>query len=1352
MRTLTCLLGFLLASLLVVPVFGLSASLLQGKVVVRWTGPNGENLRVDLDTSPTVRHYYGQVDVFSKHSTYNLSHSHLHIARTITLQNRESADLLTDCSNLEVLQNGSAMFQCRWNYHTTSDVRADWNGEIWVTIYDRLPYVFYGFSFEAQDTMGEEKNSEWILQIEARDGAFEEDGLLEAASFGARNNYVYQCDPTTGVGQLLAVYGSATGDGTSLQNWTELEAESRYARAYKTKDHLSPTGQRVCGTAIYQFLSHFSSAAYASTRQFLIQPGRDLTLNSSICTAGRWIGWHPLEAAYLVEARQDLVTIHLDGDDATCYQPTILVSNIDCSQTIDVLNGSEKLQEGIHYSIHRDPSNSRCYVWIYRLGGAPQSITIKKEIDVTPPTIELERRSLLTVWNHTDITLSARITDISGVREVSLWHNATGSLRRYSAGIRNQSGRYSYKIESGNYSLGQTVMWFFEATDASPRANAGNGSAQFFKIPEYCPLEIGAIYLCRPDGLSLHQDFRHENYQQKFRNMLRGQGYPFRFYSSRNLSLDKLARHRVLLVASQMIQDSAWDYRQYVEENESVSQVLKEYIDNGCGDIVLLNPACLPLLQDYLGIRGDWFEVYGYNQGLSASRVNVSVVTQVPGVTPTRGTTISQSDASVGTDNHLGEGWFLLNTTTGSWGNPTIYVNISLHLLDKTYWLPLGFWKVGRTNVWLALPKWTTRGLDLIGEPHDGKTGWLFKMVEYALGRSAKGLIPKIMPFMTRHGGVAYALNGLRAYMPREEQEAWIQTLGEIERIRKITGTPVSLYLGAIPLYSPLRPSITRQGQYFWYDECYNDTGIEHDPRLVTGLSEDYAKWFTGGDLEYNAEHMNWIINGTRKFIMVYGIRGKWPDRFKIDTDGDLDFSEEKEYRMYRDDWMWLNISGTVVNVTVRGITWESGENVPWTLLVMDDISHQVDNRLFDYINSRDWIRVGIHYPWMGVKTRGFHWGRDIDSPSMWPEDRCYELSRMYFEEALQALSMTIDRDQIEPAFSPSEHTIGSEYLSGFRDAGMLVHLSNWQALFGPEIYRTENTSQWYYNMYRGQESSFGPNNWMAIANMSGITARNLGIDIDAGGTSYFDTADDDLIWMDEHGWLEDYSPHSVEVCSILDALRFWNSTMHILNGGTFAASDATSMTIAFNMTEDAANLTWVLPRFNRRGLELSSVTVNGHNVLPDHSSAEAVFVTVRQTAGRCIIEASYAQPSTRVPPTVIAEKLVEIPENSSASITWSILSSEDPMGRCEVFLGKRHLHKAIWRNGTQIRLLVSGLKAGSYNCTIVAWSPWGPRAMASTLVVVRAEDPACTLFGAPLICAILLASVRTTLARRTRA
>lgn len=1303
----------------------LQASLKGSAVALTWEGPDGEILGASLDPLPVTRVGYGQVDVFSKHSTYNLSYSPTeHIARTITLQNRESADHLVRCYGFAVRENGSSMFQASWQFESISSTRADWIGTIWVTVYDRLPFIFIGFEMTPTNNKGEEKNSEWVLQLEARDGLFALDGELDASRFGATQNYGWQCEPSqSSRGQALILYGSLSPTSKSSIYWESFVPDARYLKAYKTDDDLAPDGAKVTAAAIYQFLPGFDPAGYADNLQFYSSATEDHTLNGSSALRGTWGGWQFQNAAYLVTADADQAEVAFDGRDDVLYRPTIMVQNIDCALTVDVLNGTTKLVEGVDYGLHRDASNFRCYVTIYRMSGTPQTITIKKGVDVSPPVIAGHRRSLSTVWDHTHVSVSARIWDISGVSEVAIWHNGTGILRRYANGVTNRTGTYSFWLSEGNYSMGDTIQWCFEARDASPQANTGTGPIQTFKVPDYVNLDIAGIYLCDPKGLNPGQDFGHENYQQKFLNILRGQGYPFQFYVLGNLSLDALAEHPILFIASQMIQDSAWDYRQYNETDPVLGTLLRQYLEHGCGDVVFLNPAALWQIRDLLGIGGEWLEIYGLNQQRSATEVTVIVEREVREVTPALGTRITLTDGGWGNDNHIGEGWFLLDTRTGSWGQPVVLVNITVTESGRTYWVPLGYWQTGSATIWLALPKWTTRGADLIGEPHDGRTGWLFRIVEHSLETLSSNRSGKMMPFMARHGAVSYSLNGLRAYMTSEEQQFWIDVLTSIERTRNATGSPLSLSIGAIPLYSPLRPILTDQGAYFWEDDCYNDTGIESDPRLVTGLDPSYAKWFTGGNAEYNARAMNWILNGTRKFIMVYNNTGDGPRLFKIDTDDDLDFSEEKEYRMFEDGWIFLNISGHVVNVTIRGVPWDPDPNMAWTLMVMDDITHQVNTTLFDYINSKDWIRVGIHYPWMATKPSGYHWGRYLDSSAMWSPADQYALSLAYFRDSLRALSAIIDPDQVEAAFSPSEHTVGADYLQGFRDAGMVVCLSNWQAIYGPERHEGRNTSQWFYTMYRGQEGDQGPSNWEPIVHLSGVTARNLGIDIDQGGTNLFPEAALDMAWMNDNGWFTDYSDYSVEVVSIMDAWRFWKSTLWMLGQGSTMHRTRTGLRIVFHQSLDLTGLTWVLPSHNASGLPYLAMYLDGSPVLPDCTQDGYVYWTSTASPGRHVLEIVYGSPRLDRPPSDNDPADIAYTHLSTGnSVTWVIVDWEQAQGSYVIKRDATQVAFGKWTNNHQIAHSVDGLQPGNYTFTIIYWDSRNPRQTDEVRVTVEQQ------------------------------
>jgi len=1327
-----------------------SARIAGSTVSVTWRGSSGHILRTNLDTHPIVRVGYGQVDVFQKHSTYDLNVSTEHIARTITIQNRESGDQGVRCGNWTITENSTAMFQCRWDFNTVSQTRATWNGQIWVTIFDGLPRIFIGLRMTASEPKGEEENSEWILQIEARDGIFDRDGSLEATNYGTRENFGWQFDTFDGnLGHVLMTYGrpSALSVPSDPWGWRGIVPGSRYLKAYKSRDGFAEDGESVVVTAIYEFVEDLDPQSFAENLQYLVSGEEDLTLNNSRALIGKWLGWDYLRAAYAVKASEDEAKIALSGHEGILYEPALLVENIRSEGTIDVLNGSVKLVEGKDYTLHRDPKRRMCYVLVRRMSGFPQNITVKKGIDVTPPRIIDPKRSLKTVWNHTRVRLSARISDISGVKRVTIWHNGTGVLSQHTQGICNNSGLYSFWLDPGNYSFGDTIEWFFQAQDSSPRGNVGNGSKQTFFVPKYRRLDVGGIYLCGPDGLALGQDYGHENYQQKFKNMLRGQGVPFTFYTGGNISLQKLEGYPYLVIGSQMIQDSAWDYRQYLEENTTVGKVLREYLEHECGDIVFIDPAALWQIRGLLGIRGDYAEMYGYNQGLSADRVDVCVVHAIPGVTPREGTNVSQVDGDVGTDNHLGEGWFLLDTNNGSWGNPKVFVNITVAVGNQRYWIPLGYWKVNRSKIWLTLPKWTTRGLDLVGEPHDGKTGWLFKIVEYAMQTAGGNISAKIMPFMTRHSGVSYSLNGLRPYMTVEEQSRWIQTLEGIAKIRKETGSPVSLYIGAIPLHSPLRPSLIDQGEYFWEDYCYNDTGIERNSHLMTGLDGNYSKWFTGGNNEYNAMGTNWILNGTRKFIMLYNNTPSGPFHFKIDTDGDLDFSEEKEYTMYEDGWMKLNISGKVVNITVRGILWERQKDMGWTLLVMDSIENQVDTRLFDYINSHDWIRVGIHYPWMGVKRHGSHWGRSIDETDMWPESDLYSNSRRYFEDSLSALKRIIDPDQVEPVFSPSEHTISRKYMRGFRDAGMTVHLSNWQALFGPERYECENESQFFYNMYRGQEDGWGPGNWMAIVNLSGITARNLGIDIDQGGTSYYDAADDDMMWMKDHGWLADYSDRSVEVVSIMDAWRFWNSTLHMLLHDSQAFSNGSCLWIRFKGSREMQKLTWAFPRRNASGSLWQEAYFDGRRVLPNLTDQKYTYLTLESPEGTHEVALRYGRSLPSEPPFDNDPGDINYTiQTTGHTIRWVVSDRVDPSGQYVLELNSSQIGFGRWINGTALKISCDHLPLGTHSFRLVYWDSKSPKLEDEVLVTVTPvgeHGPIIGLVAVLVLLHVLQASVR---------
>jgi len=1321
-RTLIILVGILILLSFPSVSANLNASLSGGSVRVTWHGTSGEVLRTNLDLSPVTRVGYGQVDVFQKHSTFNMSFDPVsHVARTITIQNRESADSSVTCDGWTTTENSSTMYQCRWNFQSVSGTRADWSGQIWATIYDRLPYVFIGFEMTTQNGKGEEKNSEWTIQLEARDGFFELDGAREASSFGLRDNFGWQTEPGIGgMGQVLIAYGGTAQGFQVPGGWTKITADSRFLKAFKTDDDLIPDGQTNSGTAVYQFVHDFNPVSFSGHLQFYRNGATDYTLESSQAVLGTWRGWDSLRGAYSTVASNNQVVVDLKGLGETTYTPTILVEDLDCRRTVNVLNRTALLVEGTDYGIHRNPGNRRCYIVLYDMNSSPQEITIKKGIDVTPPTFTQHSRTLATVWNHTHVGLSARIKDISEIGSVAIWHNGNGGFRRYTDGVVNNSGVYSYWLTSDNYTFGDTVEWYFEATDASPGRNKGLGAVQSFDVPEYRHLEIGGIYICDTEGFDPDQDFGHEYYDQKFVNILRGQGYPFDFYSQWNITLDRLAKHPILVIASEMVQDSAWDYSQYNTTDPSFSALIGEYLEHGCGDIVFLNPGALWSLRELLGIEGDWFQIVGLNREASAEAVEVRVLEEIPGITPARGTSVTLRDGNWGNDNHLGEGWMLLNTTGGSWGDPREVVRITVEDEGSEYWIPLGYWNVGPSKIWLALPKWTTRGRDLIGEPHDGETGWLFKLVEHSLESLSANTSGKIMPFMTRHGSVSYALNGLRSWMTSEEQEEWIEVLTRIEETRDATGTPKSLYIGAIPLYSPLRPDLLGQGADFWQDDCNNDTGIESDPRLVTGLSKDYTKWFTGGNEEYNARGMNWIINGSRPFIMLYNRTGGGPHYFKIDTDGDLDFEEEAGYRMYQDYEMKLEISGEVQIVTFRGVTWEGDPNIPWTLLVMDDISHQVDTSLFDFINSRDWIRVGIHYPWMAAKPYGSHWGRSIDESAMWPEEEQYLLCRSYFEDALAALGEVIDSGQIEPAFTPSEHTIDEDYMKGFADAGMVVHISNWQALFGPERYVGENPDQWFYNMFRGQEGGSGPSNWMPIVDLSGITARNLGIDIDSGGRSFFPQAASDMEWMNENGWLNDYSDLSIQVSSIMDAWRFWKSTLAMLGNGCKMVQTPSGIRIEFTGSPWMEGITWMLPAHDFQGNTYHQLLLDGVKVLANLTLGDYLYFTMPSPGGDHVIELRYTPTFIHNDPRDDDPLNLSYTVGSTGNrITWRVNDWEENQGSYVILKEGLQVERGKWYNGLEIGIGVDGLPEGNHSYSIIYWDSRSPKKIDTVSVSV---------------------------------
>jgi hypothetical protein len=465
---------------------------------------------------------------------------------------------------------------------------------------------------------------------------------------------------------------------------------------------------------------------------------------------------------------------------------------------------------------------------------------------------------------------------------------------------------------------------------------------------------------------------------------------------------------------------------------------------------------------------------------------------------------------------------------------------------------------------------------------------------------------------------------------------------------------------------------------------------------------------------------MNWIINGSRKFIMLYNSTPGGPHRFKIDTDEDLDFAEEREFNMYQDYRIHLEVSGQVIPVTIRGVNWVGHPNIPWTLMIMDDISHQVDTSLFDFINSRDWIRVGIHYPWMATKPSGNHWGRSIDESAMWNAEDQYDLCREYFEKSLEILEEVIDAEQVEPVFTPSEHTIGEDYLKGFSDAGMVVHLANWQALFGPEKYVAENNSQWFYNMFRGQEGGWGPSNWMQIANMSGIAARNLGIDIDSGGNNFFPDATRDMEWMNENGWLTDYSDMSVQVASIMDAWRFWSATREMLWSNCRMVQTPDSILIEFTGDGSMEGITWMLPTHDYMGRVYHKLVLDGAVVLANLTRPDYFYYTMQDPSGNHVLEIHYGQQFHHSDPRSDYPLNLSYTWGSTGNtIGWKINDWQESQGSYAIFGEGRQLDYGTWFDGVEVGLDVDNLEVGEHAFDIVFWDSRSPKLVETIYVEV---------------------------------
>ena len=160
----------------------------------------------------------------------------------------------------------------------------------------------------------------------------------------------------------------------------------------------------------------------------------------------------------------------------------ILDITINASDTDDDDNSWSRISDGFDTNSNSD--------WIF------QTSTTGAKNDFIPPTIQNQNASPAIAFNETNIILTANITDNFRVESVWVEANWTGSFVNYTV-TNNISSNYSFVIQAGNLSDGQSFVFRFYANDSS--GNLGYGSFQIFILKKRTSL---AIVPSVPDGLN----------------------------------------------------------------------------------------------------------------------------------------------------------------------------------------------------------------------------------------------------------------------------------------------------------------------------------------------------------------------------------------------------------------------------------------------------------------------------------------------------------------------------------------------------------------------------------------------------------------------------------------------------------------------------------------------------------------------------------------------------------------------------------------------------------------------------------------------------------------------------------